>query len=147
MINRFKFIILLLIGIFYLNGFLMYFLEKRVSSIIFDNRYYIHFLILAHLPTLYFDALTWIVLCKNRKLSLFWSYVIIWISQVSGKFFPTGNITGEFIRVYLMGKKRFINCRSNIYSFYRPYYCNILTLFNRCDKLYIFFIRPGGIFF
>ena len=75
------------------------------SCNVFDNRYYIHFLILAHLPTLYFDALTWIVLCKNRKLSLFWSYVIIWISQASGKFFPTGNITGEFIRVYLAVKR------------------------------------------
>ena len=49
--------------------------------------------------------MTWLVLSQNSRLTLFWSYVIIWISQATGKFFPTGNITGEFVRVYLAVKR------------------------------------------
>ena len=42
---------------------------------------------------------------KKRSLSFFWSFIITWIAQTSGKFFPTGNVTGEFVRIYLGIKK------------------------------------------
>ena len=74
-------------------------------EIILNKKEFLYLVILAHLPTLYFDALTWLVLSQNSRLTLFWSYVIIWISQATGKFFPTGNITGEFVRVYLAVKR------------------------------------------
>ena len=42
---------------------------------------------------------------NKSKLSLIWSLIITWIAQASGKFLPTGTITGEFLRVYLGIKK------------------------------------------
>ena len=65
----------------------------------------LYLLVLAHIPTLYFDALTWFVLLKKKSISFFWSLIITWIAQTSGKFFPTGNVTGEFVRIYLGIKK------------------------------------------
>ena len=62
-------------------------------------------IIFAHIPTLYFDAIAWQVFIKRERLSILWTFLITWISQASGKFFPTGTISGEFIRVYL-GVKR-----------------------------------------
>ena len=41
-----------------------------------------------------------------KKIFFFlWSFIITWIAQTSGKFFPTGNVTGEFVRIYLGIKK------------------------------------------
>ena len=34
------------------------------------------------------------IICEN-------CFIITWISQTSGKFIPSGNITGEFVRFYL----------------------------------------------
>ena len=58
-------------------------------------------IILAHNPTLFFDALAWRIFIKKGNLSILWSFIITWISQASGKFFPTGTVTGEFVRIYL----------------------------------------------
>ena len=38
------------------------------------------------------------------KIIILWSFIIVWISQATGKFFPTGNITAEFVRIYLAVK-------------------------------------------
>ena len=42
---------------------------------------------------------------KKKIYFFFWSFIITWIAQTSGKFFPTGNVTGEFVRIYLGIKK------------------------------------------
>ncbi|MDC3091080.1 lysylphosphatidylglycerol synthase domain-containing protein [Rickettsiales bacterium] len=62
-------------------------------------------LIFAHIPTLYFDALSWKMLMKRNYLGIYWCFIITWISQTGGKVMPTGNVTGEFIRMYLSVKK------------------------------------------
>ena len=59
---------------------------------------------MAHLPTLFFDSVAWLAFMTKRRLSLINTFMITWIAQTSGKFFPTGNITGEFVRVYLAKK-------------------------------------------
>jgi len=74
-------------------------------DLIKENYERLFYLVLAHGITLYFMSLSWFVLIGERKLSMYWSFIITWISQASGKFFPTGTITGEFIRVYLGVKK------------------------------------------
>ena len=100
-----KFLILLSLGIFVFNWVYEVFSGEKAISIIIENKDLLYLLIIAHIPTLYFDAMTWVILSKNPKLTLLWSFIIVWISQATGKFFPTGNITGEFVRIYLAVKK------------------------------------------
>ena len=83
----------------------MKFRGQESIELINQNKSKFFIIILAHLPTLYFDSLTWITLMNKSKLSLIWSLIITWIAQASGKFLPTGTITGEFLRVYLGIKK------------------------------------------
>lgn len=103
--SKIKFLILLLLGIFVFSWVYEVFSGEKALNIIVQNKDHLYLLIIAHLPTLYFDAMTWVILSKNPKLSLIWSFIIVWISQATGKFFPTGNITGEFVRIYLAVKK------------------------------------------
>ena len=103
--SKIKFLILLLLGILVFNWVYEVFSGEKAINIIIENKDLLYLLIIAHIPTLYFDAMTWVILSKNPKLSLLWSFIIVWISQATGKFFPTGNITGEFVRIYLAVKK------------------------------------------
>ena len=103
--SKIKYLFFLLIGVFLFKWFYGTFSGEDALNLVLDYKYYFHLLIIAHIPTLYFDALTWVVLTKKSNLSVLWSFVIIWISQATGKFFPTGNITAEFVRIYLGIKK------------------------------------------
>ena len=103
--SKIKFLILLFLGILVFNWVYEVFSGEKAINIIIENKNLLYLLIIAHIPTLYFDAMTWVILSKNPKLSLLWSFIIVWISQATGKFFPTGNITGEFVRIYLAVKK------------------------------------------
>lgn len=100
-----KFLVFLLIGLFLLKWVYDFFGSPESIKLINENKSNLHWIIFAHIPTLYLDAIAWQVFIKNNKLSILWSFLITWISQASGKFFPTGTISGEFIRVYL-GVKR-----------------------------------------
>ena len=100
-----KFFFFFLIGIFIFKWVYDFFGGSEAIDLINENKTKLYLLIFAHLPTLYFDALSWHILLKNKSFTLFWSMLITWISQASGKFFPTGNVTGEFVRVYLSIKK------------------------------------------
>ena len=103
--SQIKFLILLLVGILVFKWVYDIFSGEKAINIILENKDLLYLLIIAHIPTLYFDAMTWVILSKNPRLSLLWSFIIVWISQATGKFFPTGNITGEFVRIYLAVKK------------------------------------------
>ena len=103
--SKVKFIFLLFLGILVFNWVYEVFSGEKAINIIIENKNLLYLLIIAHIPTLYFDAMTWVILSKNSKLSLIWSFLIVWISQATGKFFPTGNITAEFVRIYLAVKK------------------------------------------
>ena len=107
-----KFAFFLIIGIFIFKWVYDFFAGPESINLIILNKDKIFLLVLAHLPTLYFDSLTWIVLLGKEKLSLTWAVIITWIAQASGKFLPTGNITGEFVRVYLGIKKGLTNHES-----------------------------------
>ncbi len=104
-IKNFKFIIFLFLGIFLFKWVYDFFGGTEALDLINKKRSKLYLLVLAHLPTLYFDSLTWFVLIKKKSISFFWSFIITWIAQTSGKFFPTGNVTGEFVRIYLAIKK------------------------------------------
>ena len=101
----FKFFFFLLIGLFLLKWVYDFFGSPDSIKLINENKSNLHWIIFAHIPTLYFDAIAWQVFIKNKRLSILWTFLITWVSQASGKFFPTGTISGEFIRVYL-GVKR-----------------------------------------
>ncbi len=101
----FKNIIIFLIGIFFVIWLFKFFSGEVSLSYILNHRELCLFLVLAHIPTIYFDALSWQILMKTKKINIFWCFVITWISQTSGKIFPTGNITGEFVRIFLSTKK------------------------------------------
>jgi len=104
-IKNIKFIIFLFLGVFLFKWGYDLFGGTEALDLINKKRNKLYLLVLAHIPTLYFDSLTWYVLLKKRSLSFFWSFIITWIAQTSGKFFPTGNVTGEFVRIYLAIKK------------------------------------------
>ena len=102
----FKFCIFFMIGLFILKWVYDIFGGQEAIDLIKKKKFDLYLLFFAHIPTLYLDSLAWYVLFKkNNKISLFWSFIITWISQSSGKFLPTGNITGEFVRVYLGTQK------------------------------------------
>ncbi len=101
----FKNIVIFLIGIFFVIWLYNFFSGKESLSYILNHKELGFFLVLAHIPTIYFDSLSWHVLMKKKKISIFWCFVITWISQTSGKIFPTGNVTGEFVRIFLSTKK------------------------------------------
>ena len=104
-VKNIKFIIFLFLGIFLFKWVYDFFGGTEALDLINKKKNKLYLLVLAHIPTLYFDSLTWFVLLKKRSLSFFWSFIITWIAQTSGKFFPTGNVTGEFVRIYLGIKK------------------------------------------
>ena len=87
------------------------------------------YLIIAHIPTLYFDSLAWIILMKN-KLSTKTAFIITWISQTSGKFIPSGNITGAFVRFYLARRsgQKFGEASSTVFNGF--IYCNFFIISN-----------------
>ena len=104
-LSKLKFLFFFIFGICLFAWVYDIFAGPDSLELIKENYDKLFYLVLAHGITLYFDSFSWFVLIGERKLSLFWSFIIIWISQASGRFFPTGNITGEFVRVYL-GVKR-----------------------------------------
>ena len=104
-LRNLKFFFFLLVGIFLLKWVYEVFGGQESLDLINENKSKLIFIILAHIPTLYFDSLTWVTLIGKSRLTLTWSFIITWIAQASGKFFPTGTITGEFVRVYLGIKK------------------------------------------
>ena len=103
--NNFRVFIFFIIGLFLLKWVYDFFNGSDAVELINEHKKKLFFLFFAHLPTLYFDSIAWFVLLKKKSISFFWSFIITWISQTSGKFFPTGNITGEFVRIYLGIKK------------------------------------------
>ena len=104
-VKKTKFIIFLFLGIFLFKWVYDFFGGTEAIDLLNKKRNKLYLLVLAHIPTLYFDSLTWFVLLKKRSFSFWWSFIITWIAQTSGKFFPTGNVTGEFVRIYLAIKK------------------------------------------
>ena len=104
-VKNIKFIIFLFLGIFLFKWVYDFFGGTEAVDLINKKRNKLYLLVLAHIPTLYFDSLTWFILLKKRSISFWWSFIITWIAQTSGKFFPTGNVTGEFVRIYLGIKK------------------------------------------
>ena len=104
-IDKLKNIIIIVIG-----GFAIYWIYKVFAGpesleYIIKHKDKFFILIIAHIPTIYFDALSWQLLMKKNYLGIFWCFIISWISQTAGKVMPTGNITGEFVRIYLSVKK------------------------------------------
>ena len=82
-----KFIIFLFLGIFLFKWVYDFFGGTEALDLINKKKRNLYLLVLAHIPTLYFDSLTWFVLLKKRSFSFLWSFIITWISQTSGKFF------------------------------------------------------------
>ena len=99
--KKFKFFIFLIFGIFIFHWVYKFFAGPESIKLILNAKYKIFYLIIAHIPTLFFDTLAWSILMVKNKLSIKTTFVITWISQTSGKFIPSGNITGEFVRFYL----------------------------------------------
>ena len=104
-IKYIKFLLFFFIGIFLFKWVYDFFGSTESIKLIEENKSKLFFIILIHIPTLFFDAMAWKVFIKNKNFSIFWSFIITWVSQASGKFFPTGTVTGEFIRVYLATQK------------------------------------------
>ena len=104
-IKYIKVFLFFLIGIFLFKWVYEFFGSKESLELITENKSKLFFIILIHIATLFFDAMAWKVFIKNENFSILWSFIITWVSQASGKFFPTGTVTGEFIRIYLGTKK------------------------------------------
>ena len=104
-IKYIKVFLFFLIGIFLFKWVYEFFGSKESLELITENKSKLFFIILIHIPTLFFDSMAWKVFIKNENFSILWSFIITWVSQASGKFFPTGTVTGEFIRIYLGTKK------------------------------------------
>ncbi len=78
---------------------------KESLKYINENKSLLILLFFAHIPTLFLDSLSWRILIKDNKISIWWCTIITWIAQTASKIMPTGILTGEFVRIYL-GRKR-----------------------------------------
>ncbi len=101
---KIRFFFFFILGIFLFHWVYKFFAGQQAMQLILDNKYKLFLLIFAHIPTLYFDTLAWLVLMCRNKLSINSGLIITWISQTSSKFLPTGSITGEIVRFYLAKK-------------------------------------------
>ena len=114
--NFFLNIVYLLIGIFIFQWVYNFFAGPESIDLIIENKFKLIFIVVAHIPTLFFDSLAWVCLMSKNRLTILQALNITWIAQTSGKFIPTGNITGEFVRFYLAKKcgQRFIDSSSTV---------------------------------
>ncbi len=96
-----KFFFFLMIGIFIFQWVYNFFAGPESINIIVEGKFKILLIVIAHVPTLVFDSLAWQILISKGKLNLYKVFLITWIAQTSGKFMPTGNVTGEFVRFFL----------------------------------------------
>ena len=102
--KKYSFLFFVIVGFFIFHWVYKFFAGPESINLILENRYKLLILIIAHIPTLYFDSLAWVILMYRNKLSIYSAFTITWIAQTSSKFLPTGNITGEFVRFYLAKK-------------------------------------------
>lgn len=111
-----KFLIVCILGFCFFFWIFEFFSGDEAMSIIMKHYNLIYLIIIAHIPTLAFDTLAWMFLMTKKKINFFWSLVITWVSQTAGKIMPTGNITGEFVRIYLSTKRGMnsINASSSV---------------------------------
>ena len=98
-LSRIKFIFFILIGIFIFFWVYEFFAGPESLSLITENSDRLYFLILAHIPTLYFDSLSWYILVGKKSFSIKLAFLITWIAQAAGKFFPTGNINKDMKKI------------------------------------------------
>ena len=114
--NFFLYIVYLLIGIFIFQWVYNFFAGPESIDLIIENKFKLIFIVVAHIPTLFFDSLAWVCLMSKNRLTILQALNITWIAQTSGKFIPTGNITGEFVRFYLAKKcgQRFVDSSSTV---------------------------------
>ena len=63
---KIKFLIFLILGIFIFHWVYKFFAGPESIQLILNAKYKIFYLIIAHIPTLYFDSLAWIILMKNK---------------------------------------------------------------------------------
>ena len=103
--NYFKTILIFVLGFGAIYWVYKFFAGPESLNYILAHKEKLFILIFAHIPTLYFDALSWKMLMKKNYLGTYWCFIITWVSQTGGKVMPTGNVTGEFIRMYLSVKK------------------------------------------
>lgn len=108
--------IYLFIGIFLFYWVYEFFAGPESINLILEAKFKLIFLVIAHIPTLFFDSIAWRFLMSKNKLSILQAINITWISQTSGKFIPTGNISGEFVRFYLAKKsgQSFVDSSSTV---------------------------------
>tara|TARA_B100000524_G_scaffold300028_1_gene174676 strand:- start:941 stop:1927 length:987 start_codon:yes stop_codon:yes gene_type:complete len=103
--NSIKKFLLILLGLLAVYWLYKSFAGPESFDYIISHKYKLFLLIPAHIPTLYFDSISWKILMKKNYLGTLWCVIITWISQTAGKVMPTGMVTGEFVRVYLSIKK------------------------------------------
>ncbi len=99
--QKIRFLFFFILGLLVIHWVYKFFAGPESIELILDNKYKLFLLAFAHIPSLYFDSLAWVVLMGRNKLSIYSALIITWISQTSSKFIPTGNITGEVVRFYL----------------------------------------------
>ena len=104
-IDKLKNILIFIISSFAVFWVYKVFAGPESLEYIFEHKEKFFILIFAHIPTIYFDALSWKLLMKKNYLGIYWCFLVTWISQTAGKVMPTGNITGEFVRIYLSIKR------------------------------------------
>ncbi len=106
----------LFIGIFIFYWVYEFFAGPESIELILKEKFKLIFIVLAHIPTLFFDSIAWRLLMSKNKLTILQSIKITWIAQTSSKFIPTGNISGEFVRFYLAKKsgQSFVDSSSTV---------------------------------
>ena len=145
-IKYIKVFLFFLIGIFLFKWVYEFFGSKESLELITENKSKLFFIILIHIPTLFFDAMAWKVFIKNENFSILWSFIITWVSQASGKFFPTGTVTGEFIRIYL-GTKKGLSFHESSSTVFADLVIDTFSLFLIASLSFLIVLSNNVIFF
>ena len=75
--TKIKFLFFLALGIFIFHWVYKFFAGPESIKLILNAKYKIFYLVIAHIPTLYFDSLAWLVLMVKNKLSTKTAFIII----------------------------------------------------------------------
>ncbi len=74
--SKFRSLFFLLIGIFAFHWVYKFFAGAQSVELIMENKFKLLILIFAHLPSLFFDSVAWLVLMTRNKLSVFSAIII-----------------------------------------------------------------------
>ena len=131
MISKLKFIFFLILGLLILNWVYKFFAGPESINLILENKFKLFFLVFAHIPTFYFDSLTWVVFMTKKKTVFSECFYYHMDCPNFWKIFPNWQYYWRICKNLSCKEKWSRNFRGFIYCPCRPFYCYSYIVYYR----------------